>query len=81
MLSIVGQPAIAAQLHKPGPLLKPTPRAYSEVPPRADAYLFLDDQIAQRLRLQIPRPAGLKLVAHKHYQGSKPTELLIYHRS
>ncbi len=81
VLSIVGQPAIAAQLHKPRPLPKPTPRAYSEVPRRADVYLFLDDQIAQRLRLAIPHPTGLTLVARKHYRGSKPTELLIYHRS
>ncbi len=81
VLSLIGQPAITAMLHKPHPVLEATLRSYSEVPPGSNAYLFLDDRLDQVLRLGTPHPPGLSLIGRKHYPGSLPTDLLVYHHS
>jgi hypothetical protein len=81
VFSFIGQPAIAAMIHRPHPVLSPTGFKYDSVPHGAYLDLFLDDHVAQRLNLRTPHPAGFTLVSHTHYRGSLPTELLVYRRS
>jgi hypothetical protein len=78
--SFIGQPAIAAMLHKPRPVLQATFKTYAAVRPGAKAYLFLDETVQQRLNLGTPHFPGLTLIGRKHYRGSLPTVLLIYHK-
>lgn len=79
--SFIGQPAIEAMLHKPRPVVTPTFRTYASVRPGAYAYLFLDQTVQRRLNLGTPHFPGLTLIGRKHYRGSLPTVLLIYHKA
>ena len=54
--SFIGQPAIAAMIHRPHPVLPPNRTSYTGLAPGSYLYLFLDDQLKQRLGLHTPHP-------------------------
>lgn len=81
IMSLVGQPAITAEWHKPHLLVNALGPMWADVPPRGTAYLVLDDAIARDKHLGTPEHRGFELVARRHYVGGGfPTAILIYRR-
>jgi uncharacterized membrane protein len=80
-VSLIGGPAISAQLHTPRPLVRMTAKTLAAVPRGADAFVVVGDLEARRLGIGTPTAPGMRLVLHKHYPGSLPTEMYVYHRS
>jgi uncharacterized membrane protein len=81
--TLVGQPAISVQLHKPHPQTTTTGLLQHSVPVAAGArvYVVLDDTLAQMLNLRVGalRLEGFVLTARRHFAGLFPTDLLTYH--
>lgn len=81
IVSIVGQPAISVELHKPHRLLPGLGSVWSAVPANGTAYLVIDNHVDQALHLGTPRHRGFVVVARRQYFGGGfPTEILAYRR-
>jgi uncharacterized membrane protein len=77
--SLVGRPAISAELRKPHRILRALRSVWSAVPPNGTAYLVLDDHLDQILHLGTPRQPGFVVVSRRQYVGGGfPTEILAY---
>jgi uncharacterized membrane protein len=70
---------IPVHFHKPH-VLSSSPSGWRTVRHGGIAYVLLDDRTAQALKVGLPHPQGFQLVAHAHYGGIEPTELLTYVR-
>ena len=81
VLSFIGQPAISSMLHTPRPVLTATPLGLLPGPAGPTGTCFSTITSPRCSTSATPHPQGLTLIGHKHYRGSLPTELLIYHRS
>jgi 4-amino-4-deoxy-L-arabinose transferase-like glycosyltransferase len=82
LMSVVGAPAVAAEVHKRHLLVQSIPTH----PPAASSgggghfYIVLDDFIARKLRIGIPSVPGYQIVSRKHWAAMFPTDLLTYVR-
>jgi uncharacterized membrane protein len=77
IFSLVGAPAVVAQVHRPHSVL---PRKAWRPGPGVNAgYLVLDDAITKILKLAVPlRMPGFTYVGRRHYSGAFPTTVLVY---
>jgi uncharacterized membrane protein len=80
IVSIPGQPAVLAQLHKKHWVIPDLTATWRSVPFGQTAYLVLDDVLAHQLKIGTPHPPGLQFVGRRHYSGAFETDVLIYRR-
>ncbi len=68
--SFLGAPAVAAQIHRHHRFVSPGQLATS-TPPGGEAFVMIDDETAQNLKISpiFPAPAGLLLIGHRHFKS------------
>jgi hypothetical protein len=81
IVSIVGTPAVQAQLHKPHKLESALASTWSAVPPGGTAYIGLDEQLMAIHKLFIPHHRGFAITSVKQFRAGYSLELLTYRRT
>lgn len=69
-VSFLGAPAIAAQIHRYHRFVSPRQVA-TNTPPGGTAFVMIDDETAQNLKISpiFPAPAGFVLIGHRHFKS------------
>ncbi len=73
--TIVGRPAITAQMRKPHRI-----SSVKALPPAQRVFVVQDDDLANGLHVGTPRIANFQIAAHRHYPGIFPTDVWEFDR-
>jgi hypothetical protein len=72
--------AIPTQFHRSHLVRRSSPSQWRGVPPGGEAFVVLDDSIAQGLHIGTPHPNGFRLIDRRHYTGLDWFSVLTYRR-